>query len=90
MVTPHRQSISRLSDGGDLGEPLVPINNDARNHRDRCFSFELETGPASVASSFKPVESQRAINGIYEPDFADAGTLVNREFNALVMVGSTR
>jgi hypothetical protein len=31
-------------------------------------------------SCFKPVDSQRAVDGIDEPDFADAGALVNREF----------
>ena len=38
----------------------------------------------------EPVETQRAVDGINQPDFADAGALINRDFDDLVMAGGTR
>src|SRR5206468_4065262 len=41
-------------------------------------------------SGFEPVDSQRAIDGMYEPDFADAGALVGGQFNDLVVARGIR
>jgi hypothetical protein len=72
-----------------LGKHAGPINGDARNGRELCSSFEFESGWASVISRLELVNSQCAIDGIYEPDFADAGALVSGKFNGLVVSGGT-
>jgi hypothetical protein len=41
----------------DLDEHLVPIDGDAGNSGDRCFSLELENARASVTSGFELVNS---------------------------------
>jgi hypothetical protein len=75
---------------GDLGEHLVPINGDAGHRSERCFPFEVETGRAPVTSRFNAVDCQCAIEGVYEPYFAEAGALVNRDFTEPVVSGGTR
>ena len=51
------------------------------------MAFELQDGWASVATVFKPVDSQCPIGGVYEPDLGDAGALIDWEFDDLVVAG---
>ena len=53
------------------------------------MAFELQDGWASIATVLKPVDSQCSIDGVYEPDLGDAGALVDREFDDLVVAGGT-
>ena len=53
------------------------------------MAFELQDGWASVATAFKPVDSQCSIGGVYEPDLGDAGALIDWEFDDLVVTGGT-
>ncbi len=54
------------------------------------MSLGLEKGRASVTSRLEPIERQRALDGLDEPDFAYAGTFVNREFTKPVMASGGR
>jgi len=74
----------------DLDEYLVPIDGHARNSSDLCFPLELEKARASVTSRFELVNSQCAIDGMYEPDFANAGALVSGKLDDLVVGPSGR
>ena len=38
-------------------------------------------------TAFKPVDRQCAIDGMYEPDFADPGALVSGDFSEPVVAG---
>ena len=81
---------SMLLDSDYLGEHPVPINGDPGNGSERYLSFELKQDRTPVVSCFQPVESQNALDGVYEPNLADTGALVNWKFDAPVMVGGTR
>ena len=73
-----------------LGQRLIPINDDIADCSERCLAFELENRRAPVTASFEPVNGQRSIGGMNEPDFAHACSLVSREFHTLVVPGRTR
>jgi hypothetical protein len=78
-LTPsQRGSTCTPLDLRDLGEHLVPIDDHARNSSDPCFSLQIENARASVTSRFELVNSQCAIDGMYEPDFANARALTFR------------
>ena len=72
-----------------LGKHAGPIDADTGNCGELGSSFEFE-GRASVVPRFELVNSQRALDGIDEPDFADAGSLVSAKFNGLIVAGGTR
>ena len=73
-----------------LGQHLFPINDDIANRGERRLAFELENGRTPVTTSLEPVNGQRAIEGMDEPDFAHARSLIGREFHRLVVAGRTR
>jgi hypothetical protein len=75
---------------GDGGEHLFPINGDLGHRGDLCLSFEFEKGYGPIVTSFKPVDRHCAIDGMYEPDFANAGALVSGDFPEPVVSGGTR
>ena len=64
-----------------------PANGDAIDGGKLCSSFELENGGAPVVTRFEPVQTQYAVHGVDEPDFADTSALVDGKFSDLVMPG---
>jgi hypothetical protein len=74
----------------DPEEHLVPIDSNARNSSDPRLSLELENARVSVTPPLELINSQRAFDRMYEPNFAYPSALVSRQLNDLVVAGRIR
>src|SRR5437763_9918173 len=89
-VSVNRKGCDEGSNAASLYQPRhhrIPVNADSEDGADGCFPFQLLIDRTPISTVFEPVDCQCSICGMDQPDFGNAGTLVERDFDALIVAG---